>query len=223
MSKPDTRNSTKNKFINQENKEDNIENRNEEDETIRNLYHNNHAETISKLMLEKIISHAVTNIHSKEIYTNLGNYCFKYIKEMIKPAMKMNFIPYEIRHNEKEKIFFDRPKCDKHNTWIEIEEPKTPINDRFTCDQIKYSEFTPIEFDIIQSSNVSNSNFLFIDKDLNISEIKDNEKNENELPIKKLTLRNISKKTTENIKRSLSKNITKKMKMKKKKRNKKTK
>jgi len=213
MSKPDTRNATKNKFHNQENKEnkeENLENINEEDEIIKNLYHNNHAEIISKIMLEKIISLTVTNIHSKEIYTNLGNYCFKYIKEMIKPAMKMNFIPYEIRHNEKEKIFFDRPKCDKHNTWIEIEEPKTPINDRFTCDQIKYSEFTPIEFDIIQSSNVSNSNFLFIDKDLNISEIKDNEKNENELPIKKLTLRNISKKTTENIKRTLSKNVTKK-------------
>ncbi len=160
MSKPDTRNSTKNKFINQENKEDNIENRNEEDETIRNLYHNNHAETISKLMLEKIISHAVTNIHSKEIYTNLGNYCFKYIKEMIKPVMKMNFIPYEIKHNEKEKIFFDRPKCNKHNTWIEIEEPKVPINDRYTHDQIKYTEFLPIEFDMIQSSNVSNSNLL---------------------------------------------------------------
>ena len=211
MSKPDTRNATtKSKFINQENKEDNFENKNEEDEIIRNLYYNNHAETISKLMLEKIISHAITNVHSKEIYTNLGNYCFKYIKEMIKPAMKMNFIPYEIRHNEKEKIFFDRPKCNKHNTWIEIEEPKVPINDRCASDQVKYNEFLPIEFDIIQSSNVSNSHLLLIDKDLNLSEIKDFEKDENELPNKKLTLRTISKKSTESIKRSLSKNITKK-------------
>ena len=211
MSKPDTRNATtKSKFINQENKEDNFENKNEEDEIIRNLYYNNHAETISKLMLEKIISHAITNVHSKEIYTNLGNYCFKYIKEMIKPAMKMNFIPYEIRHNEKEKIFFDRPKCNQHNTWIEIEEPKVPINDRCASDQVKYNEFLPIEFDIIQSSNVSNSHLLLIDKDLNLSEIKDFEKDENELPNKKLTLRTISKKSTESIKRSLSKNITKK-------------
>ena len=211
MSKPDTRNATtKSKFINQENKEDNFENKNEEDEIIRNLYYNNHAETISKLMLEKIISHAITNVHSKEIYTNLGNYCFKYIKEMIKPAMKMNFIPYEIRHNEKEKIFFDSPKCNQHNTWIEIEEPKVPINDRCASDQVKYNEFLPIEFDIIQSSNVSNSHLLLIDKDLNLSEIKDFEKDENELPNKKLTLRTISKKSTESIKRSLSKNITKK-------------
>jgi hypothetical protein len=211
MSKPDTRNATtKSKFINQENKEDNFENKNEEDEIIRNLYYNNHAETISKLMLEKIISHAITNVHSKEIYTNLGNYCFKYIKEMIKPAMKMNFIPYEIRHNEKEKIFFDSPKCNQHNTWIEIEEPKVPINDRCASDKVKYNEFLPIEFDIIQSSNVSNSHLLLIDKDLNLSEIKDFEKDENELPNKKLTLRTISKKSTESIKRSLSKNITKK-------------
>ena len=130
-----------------------------------NNYYNNNAETISKILIEKIISLTVTKVHSKETFGRIGDHCFNYIKKSIEPILKAKFIPYEIRHNETEKIFFDVPKANIHNTWLELEEPKTPIYDRSSVDQIKYSEFTPIEFEVIKSSNLSNNDLIAVDKD----------------------------------------------------------
>ena len=130
-----------------------------------NNYYNNNAETISKILIEKIISLTVTKVHSKETFGRIGDHCFNYIKKSIEPILKAKFIPYEIRHNETEKIFFDVPKANLHNTWLELEEPKTPIYDRSSVDQIKYSEFTPIEFEVIKSSNLSNNDLIAVDKD----------------------------------------------------------
>ena len=175
--KQDIKNTTMTSKLNKEEQKDpNLEN---EEETNSNPYYNNNAETIAKLLIEKMISITVTKVHSKETYERIGEHCFNYIKNNINEILKVNYIPYEIRHNQIEKIFFDRPKCETHNTWVEIQEPGTPIYDRCTFDQVKYKEFAPIEFDIIKSSNLSNNELVSIEKEDKNNQNKENLNNEN--------------------------------------------
>ena len=154
-----------------------------------------------------MISITVTKVHSKETYERIGEHCFNYIKNNINEILKVNYIPYEIRHNQIEKIFFDRPKCETHNTWVEIQEPGTPIYDRCTFDQIKFNEFVPIEFDVIKSSNISNNELIAIDKD---NEDKKNQNKEN-LNNENLNNKNIQNEIKENEKKIESRNQSKKI------------
>ena len=193
--KQDIKNTTITSKLNKEDqKEPNLEN---EEETDSNPYYNNNAETIAKIIIEKMISITVTKVHSKETYERIGEHCFNYIKNNINEILKVNYIPYEIRHNQIEKIFFDRPKCETHNTWVEIQEPGTPIYDRCTFDQIKFNEFVPIEFDVIKSSNISNNELIAIDKD---NEDKKNQNKEN-LNNENLNNKNIQNEIKENEKK----------------------
>ena len=199
---------TDSKFVsnnNLNNIEENSENTRIQNEEEITLYYNNPAETITYTIIDKIISFTITKIHLKEIYKNIGNHCFNYIKELIFPYLKSNFITHEIRHYEKEKLFFDMPKVKKHNTWIEIEEPKNPISDRYCLDQLKYNEYIPIEFEVIKSSNISNTDILYIDKDNSLYDNINISINEN---IGKKS-RNISKKPTEISNKNISRKITK--------------
>ena len=175
--KQDIKNTTITSKLNKEDqKEPNLEN---EEETDSNPYYNNNAETIAKIIIEKMISITVTKVHSKETYERIGEHCFNYVKGSVNEILKLNYIPYEIRHNQIEKIFFDRPKCEIHNTWIEIKEPGTPIYDRCTYDQVKINEFIPIEFDVIKSSNLSNNELIAIDKEDKENQNKENVNNQN--------------------------------------------
>ena len=203
--KQDIKNTTMTSKLNKEEQKDpNLEN---EEETNSNPYYNNNAETIAKLLIEKMISITVTKVHSKETYERIGEHCFNYIKNNINEILKVNYIPYEIRHNQIEKIFFDRPKCETHNTWVEIQEPGTPIYDRCTFDQIKFNEFVPIEFDVIKSSNISNNELIAIDKD---NEDKKNQNKEN-LNNENLNNKNIQNEIKENEKKIESRNQSKKI------------
>ena len=203
--KQDIKNTTMTSKLNKEEQKDpNLEN---EEETNANPYYNNNAETIAKLLIEKMISITVTKVHSKETYERIGEHCFNYIKNNINEILKVNYIPYEIRHNQIEKIFFDRPKCETHNTWVEIQEPGTPIYDRCTFDQIKFNEFVPIEFDVIKSSNISNNELIAIDKD---NEDKKNQNKEN-LNNENLNNKNIQNEIKENEKKIESRNQSKKI------------
>ena len=203
--KQDIKNTTMTSKLNKEEQKDpNLEN---EEETDSNPYYNNNAETIAKIIIEKMISITVTKVHSKETYERIGEHCFNYIKNNINEILKVNYIPYEIRHNQIEKIFFDRPKCETHNTWVEIQEPGTPIYDRCTFDQIKFNEFVPIEFDVIKSSNISNNELIAIDKD---NEDKKNQNKEN-LNNENLNNKNIQNEIKENEKKIESRNQSKKI------------
>ena len=203
--KQDIKNTTITSKLNKEDqKEPNLEN---EEETDSNPYYNNNAETIAKIIIEKMISITVTKVHSKETYERIGEHCFNYVKGSVNEILKLNYIPYEIRHNQIEKIFFDRPKCETHNTWVEIQEPGTPIYDRCTFDQIKFNEFVPIEFDVIKSSNISNNELIAIDKD---NEDKKNQNKEN-LNNENLNNKNIQNEIKENEKKIESRNQSKKI------------
>ena len=201
--KQDIKNTTITSKLNKEEQKDpNLEN---EEETDSNPYYNNNAESIAKIIIEKMISLTVTKVHSKETYKRIGEHCFNYVKNTVNEILKVNYIPYEIRHNQIEKIFFDRPKCEIHNTWIELEEPRTPIYDRCTFDQVKYKEFAPIEFDIIKSSNLSNNELVSIEKEDKNNQNKENLNNEN------LSNKNQQKEIKENEKKIESRNQSKKI------------
>ena len=201
--KQDIKNTTITSKLNKEEQKDpNLEN---EEETDSNPYYNNNAETIAKIIIEKMISITVTKVHSKETYERIGEHCFNYVKGSVNEILKLNYIPYEIRHNQIEKIFFDRPKCEKHNTWIEIKEPGTPIYDRCTYDQVKINEFIPIEFDVIKSSNLSNNELIAIDKEDKENQNKENVNNQN------INNKNKQKEIKENEKKIESRNQSKKV------------
>ena len=201
--KQDIKNTTITSKLNKEDqKEPNLEN---EEETDSNPYYNNNAETIAKIIIEKMISITVTKVHSKETYERIGEHCFNYVKGSVNEILKLNYIPYEIRHNQIEKIFFDRPKCEIHNTWIEIKEPGTPIYDRCTYDQVKINEFIPIEFDVIKSSNLSNNELIAIDKEDKENQNKENVNNQN------INNKNKQKEIKENEKKIESRNQSKKV------------
>ena len=201
--KQDIKNTTITSKLNKEEQKDpNLEN---EEETDSNPYYNNNAETIAKIIIEKMISITVTKVHSKETYERIGEHCFNYVKGSVNEILKLNYIPYEIRHNQIEKIFFDRPKCEIHNTWIEIKEPGTPIYDRCTYDQVKINEFIPIEFDVIKSSNLSNNELIAIDKEDKENQNKENVNNQN------INNKNKQKEIKENEKKIESRNQSKKV------------
>jgi hypothetical protein len=216
--KKDIKNTTSNKKGKDEEKDLNESSDSQNENNINN-YYNNNAETISKILIEKIISLTVTKVHSKETFGRIGDHCFNYIKKSIEPILKAKFIPYEIRHNETEKIFFDVPKANLHNTWLELQEPKTPIYDRSSVDQIKYSEFTPIEFEVIKSSNLSNNDLIAVDKDsdekkvslFNQNNDNLNNKEKDEIQNKKISENKIisEEKKEENEKKNEKKNIEK--------------
>ena len=150
---------------NEEEKEENeqIEERNKKE---FNLIYNNHSEIISKIIIEKIISLSVTKINCNEKYKSIGNYCFNYIKSLMKPYLKSLYIPYDIEHlkNKNKIIFFDKKKQNIKNSWIEIPEPKNPIIDRYSNDQIKFISYFPLENNIDEGNSINLSNTFLINE-----------------------------------------------------------
>ena len=94
------------------------------------------AETISKCIIDKIISNVIISSKNNDMNKQTKEYYFNYINKLIDPVISMSFLNHEnyIINGLQE----NKNNIGKNiNTWIEIEEPKIPIPDRFVTVKIK--------------------------------------------------------------------------------------
>lgn len=92
------------------------------------------SETVSKLIIEKLISNVIYAEKSNIIADMLGDHCFEYIlNTSLYPSITQSFICYDYDDTEqKEKelhTFYDNQR-EGENTWSELPEPISPIIDR---------------------------------------------------------------------------------------------
>ena len=94
----------------------------------------NHSEIISKQIIEKLITNVITDHNIKNLDNKIAPFCFEFVKEKISPYLEEYFVNNENKEND-------------HNTWIEIEEPKTQNKDRgtFTLTKIEKKQNDPKE------------------------------------------------------------------------------
>ena len=94
----------------------------------------NHSEIISKQIIEKLITNVIIDHNIKNLDSKIAPFCFEFVKEKISPYLEEYFVNNENKEND-------------HNTWIEIEEPKTQNKDRgtFTLTKIEKKQNDPKE------------------------------------------------------------------------------
>lgn len=94
----------------------------------------NHSEIISKQIIEKLITNVIIDHNIKNLDSKIAPFCFEFVKEKISPYLEEYFVNNENKENA-------------HNTWIEIEEPKTQNKDRgtFTLTKIEKKQNDPKE------------------------------------------------------------------------------
>lgn len=124
------------------------------------------AEAIIKKILDKIINLSVKQSFSNKINSELGNYCFNYMKDNITNMFELNYITYTKEsintkniindNNNKSELLFKRKKPD-NNTWIEILEPNNLGPDRCEGINVNYREL-PYNEDEQNTSNKSIKN-----------------------------------------------------------------
>lgn len=97
------------------------------------------AETISSIILNKIISNVIIISKNNNINKKINNYYFDFLNNLIKPFISIHLLIHEDCYDND-----IRPNIDiiyntiqSRNTWVEIEEPKTSILDRFESIKIK--------------------------------------------------------------------------------------
>ena len=179
--KTDNKTQDKNKEQIEENENQEIENK------PSDIFYNNQAEVISRIILEKIISYTVTKVHNTKIFETIGDYCFNYIDKLMKPFLKSNYINYDIEHlkDKNDYIFYDKKKQLEENTWVEIPEPNTTAIDRCSHDQMRFSAFIPSNIDEGSSINLSNTQIQIDDKEKKDSTFLNEKKEEKKENIKK--------------------------------------
>ena len=101
------------------------------------------AESIVKIILDKIITLTIRKSYANKINLELGEYCFDFIKNNIYTM----FEPYYIAHTKESKNkkinkneLFLNIKQPVNNTWIEIIEPEFFQIDRYEGANIKFKE-----------------------------------------------------------------------------------
>ena len=109
---------------------------------INNENNNNeYSEIICQMIINKIISKAISQTNNDKIYSKLNDHCFEFIINSIDPFLSTNFIFYEnsnMKNNNKSKRFFYSIIPENiMNTWIEIKEPNLPEFDRYHSNLIK--------------------------------------------------------------------------------------
>ena len=137
----------------------------------------NFGEIISRSLIEKLISYVVVNKYILEVEKKVGDHCFIFIKDQIKPLLEVGFLSHEIEKNketdvsvnkegslqqepqlilkeEKIELFYDNPDYDYENTWLEIPEPPIQEIDRNAGTQIKLVKSNPTDE---QDENIHNN------------------------------------------------------------------
>ena len=118
--------------------EDNQENIN----NIENKKESNgfYAELISRYIIEKLISVVVRQKEMLNVDNMMGNHCFNFIQDQLKPLYEIGFISHEIDTGNKTdipEVFFNNPDTDYENTWMEIPEPQSQELDRYAGSKIR--------------------------------------------------------------------------------------
>ena len=92
------------------------------------------SETVSKLIIEKLISNVIYAEKSNIIADMLGLHCFEYIlNTSLYPVITQSFICYDYDDSdrkEKEIVTFYDNQREGENTWHELTEPSVPVSDR---------------------------------------------------------------------------------------------
>lgn len=137
----------------------------------------NFGEIISRNVIEKLISYVVVSRHVLEVEKQVGDHCFNFLKDQLKPLLGLGFLSHEneknkvinlsdnkeanlpqepqlILNEEKIELFYDNPNYDYENTWMEIPEPPTQEIDRNASTQIKLIKNNPTDE---QDENINNN------------------------------------------------------------------
>ena len=115
---------------------------------------NQTTEAIIKIIVDKIINLSVKKSYSNKINSELGNYCFNFMKDSISSMFELYYITHtneQIKNkskinniNNKNELLF-KTKHPKNNTWAEISEPVNLGTDRYEGCNINYKELRPHE------------------------------------------------------------------------------
>ena len=91
------------------------------------------SETISRLIIDKLISNVIIENNSKYVNSIFNSHIEKFIFDMISPLMKADYIFHEtgLDKIDKNLILYDKPNITKINTWVTIPEPETCTGDRY--------------------------------------------------------------------------------------------
>jgi hypothetical protein len=159
---------TKEEILKEDLKESSENNTIDHNEVIDYSKYSVPGEAIARMLIEKLISLSIRQSKNIEIEKRMGDHCFDYIKNQVRPILEEKFI-FHSEQNEKE-LFFSNYLDDK-NTWIEIEEPGLTKEDRFMSTMIKMTNpFSDKEDDHIEETKNENENKK--DLNLNLSEKK---------------------------------------------------
>ena len=124
------------------------------------------SEICSKYIIEKLISQTVTIIHSRNLESNFGEFCFDFIKNNINPYLNGIFFSHEegtdTNETENDNFFFKIPIQKEKNTWIEINEPESAIDDTYLQDRMKFEPYlnkdeTNVIKDTLSEFNITNT------------------------------------------------------------------
>ena len=91
------------------------------------------SETISRIIIDKLISNVILDNNIKCINSKLNKHIEKFMFQMISPLMKANYFYHETDQDKTDEniILFDKEQINKINTWEIIPEPETCVVDRF--------------------------------------------------------------------------------------------
>ena len=104
-------------------------------------------ETISNVIIRKIISYVITKNRTKEIYNKLPLKCFNYTKKLLNPFLNTEFLLYDNGIddlNKKNNFFYYKHSLPKNiNTWVNFTEPLPSEKDRYAYSNTKIIEIIP--------------------------------------------------------------------------------
>ena len=100
------------------------------------------SESIIKIIIDKLINLSVRKSYSNKIDSQLGEYCFNFMKNNINSMFELNYIAHtkESKKSSKKGELFWGLKKPPHNTWVEIREPEYFEIDRYEGSKTKYKD-----------------------------------------------------------------------------------
>ena len=137
---------------------------------VYNLYQSN--EAIVTQMVDKLIYLTIRTSYSNKIESQLGNFCFNYLKNNINNMFEPLYLPHtkgvdnsksNLNNDNNAKELFWKIKQPEKNTWVEIIEPEVFEMDRYEGSNIKfkeiekYEEVKDKEIDKSNKKNIENS------------------------------------------------------------------
>ena len=126
------------------------------------------SDTICQIIINKIITNAISKSINNKIYSKLNEHCFNFILNCIEPFLTTDFIFHENlnqmpNENNSNNLYYSIIPKNIKNTWVEIYEPLTPDIDRYHSIKTK----------IVKNIDISNQKKNNSEKELNNVSSKD--------------------------------------------------